>query len=112
MATNAPIPKRDLMRIAVIERHGKNSNIATGFIQGFWHQAREPSPRTVCHDHHNIAVVGADYDDMALAANRLSRDRRRLRRRPVDGKILAELACPSQADEPRTIRGCPATVWL
>ena len=26
---------------------------------------------TVCHDHHNIAVVGADYADMALAANRL-----------------------------------------
>ena len=30
-----PDPVRDLMRIAVIERHGKNGNIATGFVQGF-----------------------------------------------------------------------------
>jgi adenine deaminase len=26
----------------------------------------------VCHDHHNIACVGVDYDDLALATNRLS----------------------------------------
>ena len=48
---------------------------------------------TVCHDHHNIAVVGADYADMALAANRL---------REIEGgfvvvlggRVLAELALP------------------
>ena len=48
---------------------------------------------TVCHDHHNIAVVGADYADMALAANRLAE---------IEGgfvvaqggKVLAELALP------------------
>ena len=66
-----PDPARDLMRIAVIERHGKNGNIATGFVKGFG-IARGAIASTVCHDHHNIAVVGADYADMALAANRLS----------------------------------------
>src|SRR6056297_2800989 len=30
-----PDPARDLARIAVIERHGKNGNIATGFVRGF-----------------------------------------------------------------------------
>ncbi|MDP5306195.1 adenine deaminase [Paracoccus spongiarum] len=66
-----PDPARDLMRIAVIERHGRNGNIATGFVRGFGMQ-RGAIASTVCHDHHNIAVVGADYGDMALAANRLS----------------------------------------
>ncbi|MFZ5750290.1 MAG: adenine deaminase [Pseudomonadota bacterium] len=87
-----PDPSRDLMKIAVIERHGQNGNIATGFVRGFGMQAGAIAS-TVCHDHHNIAVVGADYGDMALAANRLTQ---------IEGgfvvasggRILAELALP------------------
>ncbi|RNF33786.1 adenine deaminase [Paracoccus methylarcula] len=87
-----PDPARDLMRIAVIERHGRNGNIATGFVRGFG-IARGAIASTVCHDHHNIAVVGADYDDMALAANRLSDIEGGFV--VVDGgRILAELALP------------------
>lgn len=87
-----PDPSRDLARIAVIERHGKNGNIATGFVRGFDIKGGAIAS-TVCHDHHNIAVVGMDYDDMALAANRLSR----IEGGFVvvrDGEILAELALP------------------
>ncbi|MCF3974886.1 adenine deaminase [Paracoccus salsus] len=87
-----PDPARDLMRIAVIERHGRNGNIATGFVQGFGIR-RGAIASTVCHDHHNIAVVGADYADMALAANRLSQ----LEGGFVvasGGRILAELPLP------------------
>lgn len=87
-----PDVARDLMKIAVIERHGVNGNIATGFVQGFGMQ-RGAIASTVCHDHHNIAVVGADYDDMALAVSRLSE---------IEGgfvvaqggKVLAELSLP------------------
>ena len=63
-------PARDLAKIAVIERHGRNGNRATGFVRGFGlkHGA---IGSTVCHDHHNIAVVGTNDEDMALAANRL-----------------------------------------
>jgi len=87
-----PDPARDLARIAVIERHGRNGNIATGFVQGFGLQ-RGAIASTVCHDHHNIAVVGADYDDMALAANRLGRIEGGFV--VVDaGRILAELPLP------------------
>jgi adenine deaminase len=76
----------------VVERHGRNGNIATGFVRGFGMQAGAIAS-TVCHDHHNIAVVGADYADMALAANRLSE---------IEGgfvvvrggAVLAELALP------------------
>lgn len=87
-----PDLERDLIKIAVIERHGKNGNMATGFVRGFNLQ-RGAIASTVCHDHHNIAVVGADYDDMALAANRLGE---------IEGgfvvveggKVLAELPLP------------------
>ncbi|XXK31132.1 adenine deaminase [Rhodobacteraceae bacterium nBUS_24] len=83
---------RDLLRIAVIERHGKNGNIATGFVRGFGLKAGAIAS-TVCHDHHNIACVGASYADMALAANRLGA----IEGGFVvvrDGQVLAELALP------------------
>ncbi|EAU44885.1 adenine deaminase [Salipiger bermudensis] len=87
-----PDAARDLVRIAVAERHGKNGNVATGFVKGFGLQSGAIAS-TVCHDHHNIACVGVDYDDMALAANRLEE---------IEGgfvvarggDILAELALP------------------
>ena len=66
-----PDPARDLARVAVIERHGANGNIATGFVHGFG-LTRGAIAATVAHDHHNIVAVGQDYADMATAANRLS----------------------------------------
>ena len=87
-----PDTDRDLIRIAVVERHGKNGNIATGFVRGFGLKAGAIAS-TVCHDHHNIACVGVDYDDMAVAANRLGQ----IEGGFVvvkEGAILAELALP------------------
>lgn len=87
-----PDLSRDLIKIAVVERHGINGNIATGFVKGFGLKAGAIAS-TVCHDHHNIAVVGAEYTDMALAANRLAE----LQGGFVvvrDGEVLAELALP------------------
>jgi adenine deaminase len=66
-----PDPARDLARVAVIERHGKNGNIATGFVRGFG-MTTGAIAATVAHDHHNIVAVGVEYEDLALAANRLS----------------------------------------
>ncbi|MFN4100432.1 MAG: adenine deaminase C-terminal domain-containing protein, partial [Pararhodobacter sp.] len=67
-------------------------NIANGFVRGFALK-KGAIASTVCHDHHNIAVVGVDYADMALAAQRLGQ---------IEGgfvvveggKVLAELALP------------------
>jgi adenine deaminase len=61
----------DIIKVAVIERHGKNGNHANGFVQGFGLK-KGAIASTVGHDSHNICVVGVDEDDMALAANRLS----------------------------------------
>jgi adenine deaminase len=83
---------RDLIKIAVIERHGVNGNRATGFVQGFGLK-RGAIATTLCHDHHNIAVVGVEYADMALAANRLGQIEGGFV--VVDGGlVLAELALP------------------
>lgn len=87
-----PDVTRDLMKIAVVERHGVNGNIATGFVQGFGMQ-RGAIASTVCHDHHNIAVVGADYEDMALAVSRLSEIEGGFVV-TCGGQILAELSLP------------------
>jgi adenine deaminase len=87
-----PDTARDLLRIAVIERHGRNGNIATGFVRGFG-MAAGAIAATVSHDHHNIACVGVDYADMTLAAQRLGE----IEGGFVvvrDGKVLAELALP------------------
>ena len=87
-----PNPKRDLIRISVIERHGKNGNIATGFVKGFGLRAGAIAS-TVCHDHHNIVCVGVNYNDMALAVNRLSEIGGGFVV-AQDGVVLAELALP------------------
>ena len=62
---------RDILKVAVIERHGKNGNHANGFVQGFGLK-RGAIASTVGHDSHNICVVGANDEDMATAANRLA----------------------------------------
>ena len=61
---------QDIVKVAVIERHGKNGNHANGFVQGFGLK-KGAIASTVGHDSHNICVVGVDEDDMAFAANRL-----------------------------------------
>lgn len=88
----APDISRDLVKIAVVERHGINGNIATGFVKGFGLQ-RGAIASTVCHDHHNIACVGADYDDMALACNRMT-DLEGGFVVVQGGRVIAELALP------------------
>jgi adenine deaminase len=87
-----PDPARDLLRVAVVERHGKNGNIATGFVRGFG-MARGAIAATVAHDHHNIVAVGADYDDLATAVNRLSEIEGGFVV-ALNGQVLAELPLP------------------
>ncbi|MCB2053049.1 MAG: adenine deaminase [Geminicoccaceae bacterium] len=85
-------PSRDRVKIAVVERHGKNGNVASGFVRGFGLQ-RGAIGSTVCHDHHNIAVVGCTDDDMATAVDRLIAMEGGFVV-VADGEVLAELALP------------------
>ncbi|TCN32413.1 adenine deaminase [Sinorhizobium americanum] len=83
---------RDIIKVAVIERHGINGNHANGFVQGFGLQ-KGAIASTVGHDSHNICVVGVSDEDMALAANRLGV----IRGGFVvveDGRVTGEIALP------------------
>ncbi|WP_234186646.1 adenine deaminase [Shinella sp. NM-101] len=83
---------QDIIKVAVIERHGKNGNHANGFVQGFGLK-KGAIASTVGHDSHNICVVGVDEDDMALAANRLGE----IKGGFVvveNGKVTGEIALP------------------
>lgn len=62
--------KRDIAKIAVVERHHKTGNIGLGFVKGFGFRAGAIAS-TVAHDSHNIIVVGVNDEDMAYAVNKL-----------------------------------------
>jgi len=61
---------QDVVKVAVVERHGVNGNIGRGFVKGFGLKEGAIAS-SVGHDSHNICVVGVDDGDMALAVNRL-----------------------------------------
>ena len=60
----------DVIKVAVIERHGNNGNIGRGFVHGFGLR-RGAIASSIGHDSHNITVVGASDADMAVAVNRI-----------------------------------------
>ena len=62
--------KKDILKIAVIERHRGTGHVGIGFLQGYGlkHGAVATS---VSHDSHNIIVVGTSEAEMAAAANRV-----------------------------------------
>jgi adenine deaminase len=83
---------KDVIKLAVVERHGRNGNIGRAFVTGFGlkHGAIASS---VGHDSHNITVVGASDGDMAAAVNRVIEMRGGFAVAD-EGKITAELALP------------------
>lgn len=83
---------QDVIKVAVVERHGRNGHVSCGFVKGFGlkHGA---IASTVGHDSHNICAVGVDDADMIVAINRLAE----IEGGFVvvgDGQVLAEIALP------------------
>jgi adenine deaminase len=60
-------PGRDLLKMAVIERHRASGNVGLGFVRGVGLKAGAIAS-TVAHDHHNLVVLGADDRSMYTAA--------------------------------------------
>lgn len=60
--------ERDILKLAVWERHGSNGNTGVGLVRGFGLQ-RGALASTVAHDSHNLGiVVGVDDQDTLTAA--------------------------------------------
>ncbi|HSS62280.1 MAG TPA: adenine deaminase [Candidatus Limnocylindrales bacterium] len=64
-------PSRDLVKIAVIERHHATGRIGLGFATNVGLQ-RGAFASTVAHDAHNLVVMGVDDADMLVCARRLA----------------------------------------
>jgi adenine deaminase len=60
-------PGRDLLKMAVIERHHARGGMGVGFIQGIGLQ-QGALAGSVAHDHHNLVVIGVDDGSMLTAA--------------------------------------------
>lgn len=60
-------PQRDILKIAVIERHRGTGNVGLGLVKGFGLRAGALAS-SIAHDSHNLVVIGATDDEMLLAA--------------------------------------------
>jgi len=63
---------RDLLKVSVLERHHASGRFCTGFVRGFGLK-KGAIASTVCHDAHNIVVVGTNDRDMLCAVIELVR---------------------------------------
>jgi adenine deaminase len=80
------------LRLAVLERHGRNGNIGRGWVAGFG-PLRGAIASSIGHDSHNLIVAGDDPADMAAAVNHLIA----IQGGAVvvrDGRVLADLPLP------------------
>lgn len=97
---------RDIIKIAVVERHFGTGKVGKGFIQGL-KLKRGAIACTVAHDHHNIVVAGVDDTSMETAVKEIIRAQGGMV--VVDGgKILSTLPLPIaglMSDQPiKTVR--------
>ena len=62
---------RDILKMAVVERHKKTGHIGIGYLHGYGLRSGAVAT-SVAHDSHNIIVVSTNDDDMALAVNQIA----------------------------------------
>ena len=63
---------KDILKIAVVERHKNTGHIGIGYIQGYGLKSGAVAT-SISHDSHNIIVVGANEKDMAFAVNEVAK---------------------------------------
>ncbi len=85
-------PGRDLLKLAVVERHRGTGNLGLGLVKGFGLK-KGALASTVAHDSHNIIVVGADEEDMLKAVEHLVALPGGLAV-VAEGRVLADLPLP------------------
>jgi adenine deaminase len=65
--------KRELAKIALVERHRGTGEVMVGLVSGFDFKAKCAIGSTIAHDSHHMIVVGTDEEYMAMAANELAK---------------------------------------
>jgi adenine deaminase len=64
---------RDIMKIALVERHKGTGGVMVGLVHGFGFNVPCAIATTVAHDSHHMIVVGSVEAEMALAANEVAK---------------------------------------
>ena len=95
--------QKDILKIAVVERHKNTGHIGLGYIQGYGLKSGAVAT-SISHDSHNIIVVGTNAEDMAFAVNYIVENHGGIV--VVDGgKVLASVVLEIagiRSDEPLT----------
>lgn len=109
--------KKDLAKVAVLERHHASGRIGMGFVRGFGLQ-QGAFGATVAHDAHNIVVVGMNDGDMAACVGRLAEIGGGLvvvREEKVLGELPLEIAGLMSTRSAQSVADClkelEATLW-
>lgn len=84
--------QRDILKLAVIERHHGTGNIGLGLVRGFGFKYGAIAS-TVAHDSHNLLVLGTNDADMLVAARAVA-EAGGGQAAARDGKPLAVLPLP------------------
>ncbi len=87
-----PDINRDILKLAVVERHRATGNIGLGLVTGFGLK-RGALASSIAHDSHNIVAVGASDRDIFTAVKEVERLQGGLVA-VAGGKILASLGLP------------------
>ena len=85
-------PERDILKLAVVERHLASGRVGLGFVHGFGLQ-RGAIAGSVAHDSHNIVVLGTNDADMLAAVQEVVRMGGGLTA-VVDGKAIESVPLP------------------
>jgi len=87
-----PDVSRNILKLAVVERYGKNGNIGVTFVRGFGLK-NGALASSVAHDHHNIIVAGTNDADMAACVQAIEEMQGGLAI-ASDGEVLGRLPLP------------------
>ena len=84
--------ENDILKIAVVERHGKSGRVGLGLIKGFNLKAGAIAG-SVSHDSHNVVAVGAGDRDILLAVEHIGEMNGGLAA-VAGGKVVSDLPLP------------------
>jgi len=84
--------ERDILKLAVVERHRGSGNVGLGMVRGFGLK-RGALASSVAHDSHNVISVGASDEDMYCAIKEVERLGGGLVG-ACGGSVMASLALP------------------
>lgn len=86
---------RDILKLAVAERHLNTGHIGLGFITGIGLK-KGAIASSVSHDSHNLVIIGTNEEDMTIAGNRV---------REMGGGCVAVADGTVMAEVPLSIAG-------